>query len=214
MDVVVLNRVQNLRPVNGGEVTEFIVLFNPDRAPAYMHEAGQPDLLQMNHLKNNKGIVEKESRSTDDSEIWKKIFEAFQAVNAKEKEVVRYHGKFGKTQPFKVFALAGEHKQNLQMAFNYSAVLQLIKSRQVIPDIHTGTNFSIALSEENHKDGEHRQESGAAGSACGVIIGVPHTPHHILSHAKPSLRVLQILVLSSDDRPPKKRIRNLPYFIM
>lgn len=135
-DVVVLHRIQDPRPVNGGQVTELIILLNADRAPGDVHEVVEPQLLQVDHLKDDQGIVEEEAGASDDCKVGEEVFQTLQAIDTEKKQVVCDHNEFGETEVSEIFGSGFEHQEDLQMALDDWAVLQLMQPGQVVPDVH------------------------------------------------------------------------------
>ena len=68
-DVIILHGIQDARPVDGGQVAEFIVLLDADGTPGDVHQVVEAKLLQMNHLKDDQRIVKEEARASDDREV-------------------------------------------------------------------------------------------------------------------------------------------------
>lgn len=135
-NVVVLHRIQDPGPVNGGQVAELIILLNADRAPGDVHEIVQPQLLQVDHLKDDQAIVEEEAGASDNCKVGEEVFQTLQAIDTEKKQVVCDHDEFGETEISEVFRPGFEHQEDLQMALNNRAVLQLMQPGQVVPDVH------------------------------------------------------------------------------
>lgn len=125
-NVVVLHRIQNPRPVDSGQVAELIILLNANRAPGDVHEVVKPQLLQVDHLEDDQGVVEEETGASDDCEVGEEVFQAFQAIDTEEKQVVCDHDEFGETEISEIFRSGLEHQEDLQVALNDRAVLQLV----------------------------------------------------------------------------------------
>lgn len=73
-NVVILHGIQDAGPVNSGQVAEFIILLDADRAPGDVHEVVKTQLLQVDHLEDDQGIVEEETGASDDREVWEEVF--------------------------------------------------------------------------------------------------------------------------------------------
>jgi hypothetical protein len=117
-NVVVLHRIQDTGPVDSGQVAELIILLDADRAPGDVHEVIKPQLLQVDHLEDNQGIVEEETGASDDCEIWEEVFQTFQTIDTEEKQVICDHDEFGETEVSEIFGSGLEHQEDLQMALN------------------------------------------------------------------------------------------------
>ena len=120
-DVVVLHRVQNLGPVQGREVAEVRVLLQPHGSSSDVHEAVEPQLLQVHHLKQNQGVVEEQVVASDHRQVGEQVAEGFQTVDPEQEEEVGDHGQLGVADSPKVLSL--EHEEDLQVALDHSAVL-------------------------------------------------------------------------------------------
>lgn len=68
-NVVVFYRIQNPRPVDGGQVAQFVVLLDPHGASSDVHQVVEADLLQVNHLKNDERVVKEQMGSSNHSEV-------------------------------------------------------------------------------------------------------------------------------------------------
>lgn len=75
-DVVVLHRVQDLGPVQGGEIAEIRVLLNSHSSSGDVHQTVKADLAQLEHLKHNQGIVEEEVVASDDRQVGEEFAKA------------------------------------------------------------------------------------------------------------------------------------------
>lgn len=125
-NVVVLHRIQYPRPVDSGQVAELIILLDANRAPGDVHEVVKPQLLQVDHLKDDQGIVEEETGASDDREVWEEVFQTFQAIDTEEKQVVCDHDEFGEAEVSEILRSGLEHQEDLQVALNDRAVLKLM----------------------------------------------------------------------------------------
>lgn len=96
-DVVVLHRVQDLGPVQGGEVAEVWVLLDSHRSSGDVHQTMETDIPELQHFKEDQSIVEEQVVTSDHSEIREEVFEALHAVDPEQKEEVCDHGQFGVT---------------------------------------------------------------------------------------------------------------------
>lgn len=68
-DVVVLDGVQNPRPVDGGQVAQLVVLLDAHGAARDVHQVVEADLLQVNHLKDDQRVVKEQVGSSDHREV-------------------------------------------------------------------------------------------------------------------------------------------------
>ena len=96
-DVVVLHSVQDLGPVQGGEVAEVWDLLDSHRSSSYIHQAMEADIPELQHFKEDQSIVEEQVVTSDHSEIREEVFEALHAVDPEQEEEVCDHGQFGVT---------------------------------------------------------------------------------------------------------------------
>lgn len=82
-DVVVLHRVEDLRPVQSGEVAQVWVLLDSYGSSGDVHQAMEADLSQLEHLEYHQSVVEEEVAASDHGEVGEKVAEALQPVNPK-----------------------------------------------------------------------------------------------------------------------------------
>lgn len=80
-NIIIFYSVQNPRPVNGWQKAELSILLNPYGPSGNVHQAVKANLFQVNHLKDDQSIVEKEMSPTDHSEIGEKLPEALHTVD-------------------------------------------------------------------------------------------------------------------------------------
>lgn len=132
---VVLNRVQNLGPVQGGQVAEVWILLNSHSSPGDIHQTVQAELLQMQHLINHKSIVEEEVVATDHSQVGEQITEGLQAVNSEQQHVICHHSQLWEAEASEVLGLGLEHEQNLQVSLDDGAVFQRLKLGHIVPNV-------------------------------------------------------------------------------
>lgn len=109
-DVVVLHCVQDLGPVQSGEVAEIRVLLNPHCSTGDVHQAMEADLSQLEHLEHHQGVVEEQVVASDDRKVGEKIAEGLHAVNSEEQQVVGDHRQFGETDAPEILRLGPEHE--------------------------------------------------------------------------------------------------------
>lgn len=139
-DVVVLHRVQNFRPVEGGQVTEVRVLLDAHGPPRDVGQAVKADLFQLEHFEHDETVVKEEVVATDDGEVGEEIGETFQTVDAEEEQVVRDHDEFREAQATEVLQSGLEHKQDFQVALDNRAVLENAQIARVVADVRAGAN--------------------------------------------------------------------------
>lgn len=136
-DNVLLQRVGlHQTPVNGGDMAELLVPFNAHRTVQNIGQAVEADVTQVWHFKDHQGIVEEEAGPTDDGEVREEVPQALQPVDPEEEQILCDHDEAGETEVAEVLTAGGEHQQDLQVAFNDSAVLQLMQLGTVHTDIH------------------------------------------------------------------------------
>lgn len=138
--VVVLYRVENFGPVEGGEVAEFGVLLHAHGSTRDVHQTREPHLLQLQHLEDHQGVVEEQVVATDDSEVGKQVPKTLQTIDAEQQQVVCDHHQLGEPQATEVLSSGLEHQQDLQVAFDHCAVLQRAQVGHVIPDVFAGAD--------------------------------------------------------------------------
>lgn len=109
-DIVVLHWVQDLGPVQSGEIAEIWVLLDSHGSSGDVHQAMEADLSQLEHLEHHQGIVEEQVVASDDSQVGEEISEALQAVNPEEQQVVGDHCQLGETEASKILWLGPKHK--------------------------------------------------------------------------------------------------------
>lgn len=83
-DVVVLDRVQYLGPVQSGEIAEIWVLLDPHGPPGDVHQAMEADLSQLKHFKDHQSVVEEQVVASDHSQVGEEVTEALQAVHSEQ----------------------------------------------------------------------------------------------------------------------------------
>jgi len=121
-------------------VAELLVALNADRAAQDVAQAVQPHVPQMGHLEDDQGVAEEEVGAADDGEVGKEIAQALQPVDAEKEQVLGDHQQAGEAEPPKVLGARGEHQQDLQVALDDGAVLQLLELGDVIADVHAATD--------------------------------------------------------------------------
>lgn len=109
-DVVVLHGVEDLGPVQSGEIAEIRVLLNPHGPSGDVHQAVEADLSQMEHLEHHQGVVEEQFVASDDGEVGEEIAEGLHAGNSEEQQVVGDHREFGETEAPEILGLGAEHE--------------------------------------------------------------------------------------------------------
>lgn len=134
-DVIILHRVQDLGPVQGGQVAEVWVLLDPHGPSGDVHEAVEAHVLQLEHLVKNQGVVEEEVVSADHREVGEEISKSLQAVDPEQQHVVGHHSQLGVGEAVEVFSLCLKHEQNLQVAFDDGAVLQGLEVGHIVADV-------------------------------------------------------------------------------
>lgn len=72
-DVVVLHRVQDLGPVQCGQVAQVWVLLDPHGATRDVHETVEAQLLQVQHFIEDQCVVEKEAVAADHRQVWEQV---------------------------------------------------------------------------------------------------------------------------------------------
>lgn len=134
-DVVILHRVQDLGPVQGGQVAEVWVFLDPHGTSGDVHEAVEAHLLQLEHLIKYQGVVEEEVVSADHGQVGEEIPEGLQAVDPEQQHVVSHHLQLWVGEAVEVVRLCLKHEQNLQMAFNDGAVFQRLEVDHIVADV-------------------------------------------------------------------------------
>lgn len=112
-DVVVLHRVEDHGPVEGGEVAEVGVLLHPHGPTGDIHQTVKSDLLQLQHLKQHERIVEEEIIASHHREVGKQVAEGLQAIDTEQEQVVRHYCQLGVTQAAEILRFGREHEQDL-----------------------------------------------------------------------------------------------------
>lgn len=140
-NVVVLHRVQDLGPVQRGQVAQVRVLFNPYSTSCDVHEAVEAHLLQLQHLVDDQRVVEEEAVAADHRQVGEQVAEGVQAVDPKEQHVLGHHAQLGVAEAPEVLRLGLEHEQDLQVALDDSAVLQRLEICHIVSDVLTGTDW-------------------------------------------------------------------------
>jgi len=138
---VVLHRVQDLGPVQGGQVAQVWILLNPHSTPGDIHEAVEAQLLQLQVLVNHESVVEEEIVAADHRQVGKEIAEGFQAVDSEQQDVVGHHSQLRVAQASEVLGLGVKHEQNLQVALDDGAVLQRLDVGHIVPDVLALANW-------------------------------------------------------------------------
>lgn len=151
-DVVVLHRVQDLRPVQSGQVAEVWVLLNPHGAAGDVHEAVEAQVLQLQHLEQHQGVVEEEIVATDHGQVGEKLAEALQAVDPEQQQVVGDHPQLGEAEAAEVLGLGLEHEQDLQVALDDGAILQRLEVGHIVSDVLTLADWRDGEEEDGEKD--------------------------------------------------------------
>lgn len=139
-DIVVLHRVQDLGPVQSGEIAEIWVLLNPHGSPGDIHQAMETNLSQLEHLEHHQSVVEEQVVASDDRQVGEQIAEGLQAVHPEEQQVVGNHHQLRETEASEILGLGLEHEQDLQVAFDHSAVLERMQVGHIVADVLTWTN--------------------------------------------------------------------------
>lgn len=109
-DIVVLHWVQDLGPVQSGEIAEIRVFLYSHSPSGDVHQAVEADLSQLEHLEHHQGIVEEQVVASDDSQIGEEISKALQTINPKEQQIVCDHCQLWETEASKILGLGPKHK--------------------------------------------------------------------------------------------------------
>ena len=109
-DVIILHGIQDARPVDGGQVAEFIVLLDADGAPGDVHQVVEAKLLQVNHLEDDQRVVKEEAGAPDDREVGEQVLQALQPVDPEEQQVISDHDELGETEVSEVLRSRFEHQ--------------------------------------------------------------------------------------------------------
>lgn len=136
-DEVVLHRVQDLGPVQGGQVAQVRILLDPHGAPGDIHETVEAHLLQLQHLINYESVVEEEVVSTDHRQVGEEIAEGLEAVDPEQQHIVGHHSQLWVAETPEVLGLGLKHEQNLQVSLNDGAVLQRLEVGHIVPNVLT-----------------------------------------------------------------------------
>lgn len=121
---VVLHSVQDLGPVQGGQVAKVRILLNSHGAAGDVHQTVKAQLLQLQHLIKHKSVVEEEVVAADHCQVGEEIAEGLEAVDPKQQHVVGHHSQLWVAEATEVLDLGLKHEQNLQVALDDGAVLQ------------------------------------------------------------------------------------------
>lgn len=140
-DVVILHRVQDLGPVQRGQVAQVRVLLDPHGAARDVHEAVEAHLLQMQHLVEDQRVVEEEAVAADHRQVGEQVAEGLQAVDPEEQHVPGHLSQLGVAEAPEVLRLGLEHEQDLQVALDDGAVLQRLEVGHIVSDVLTGTDW-------------------------------------------------------------------------
>lgn len=140
-DVIILHRVQDLGPVQGGQVAEVWVLLDSHGTSGDVHEAVEAHLLQLEHLIKHQGVVEEEVVSTNHRQVGEEVAEGLQAVDPEQQHVVGHHLQLWVGEAVEVVRLCLKHEQNLQVAFDDGAVLQRLEVGHIIADVLALTDW-------------------------------------------------------------------------
>lgn len=117
-NVIILHRIQDARPVDGGQVAELVVLLNADGPPGDVHQAVEAKLLQVNHLKDDQRIIEEQTGAPDDCEVGEQVLQALQPIDPEQQQVISDHDEFGETEVSEILGPCLKHQQYLQMSFD------------------------------------------------------------------------------------------------
>lgn len=109
-DVVVLHRVEDHGPVEGGEVAEVGVLLHAHGPTGDVHQTVEADLLQLQHLEQHERVVEEEIVASHHREVGKQVAEALQAIDTEQEKVVRHYRQLGVTQATEILRFGREHE--------------------------------------------------------------------------------------------------------
>lgn len=134
-DEVVLHRVQDLGPVQGGEVAKVWIFLDPHGSPGDIHEAVEAHLLQLQHLVNHESVVEEEVVSADHCQVGEDLAEDLQAVDPEQQHIVGHHSQLWVAEAPEVLSLGLKHEQDLQVALDDGAVLQRLEVGHIVPDV-------------------------------------------------------------------------------
>lgn len=108
-NIIILHRIQDAGPVDGGQVAELIVLLDADGAPGDVHQAVEAKLLQVDHLEDDQRVVEEEARASDDREVGEQVLQALQPIDPEEQQVISDHDEFGETEVSEILGPRFEH---------------------------------------------------------------------------------------------------------
>lgn len=140
-DEVVLNRVQDVGPVQRSQVAQVWIFLNPHSTPGDVHQTVKTHLLQLQHLVNDKGIVEEEVVAANHSQVWEKIAQGLEAVDPEQQHIVGHDSQLWVAEAPEVFGLGLKHEQNLQVSLNDGAVFQRLEVRHIVPDVLALANW-------------------------------------------------------------------------
>lgn len=119
----------------------------------------EADLSQLEHLEHHQSVVEEQVVASDDGQVGEELAEALHAVDSEEQQVVCDHHQFGETEASEVLGLGPEHEQDLQVAFDHSAVLKRAQVGHIVPDVLARTNLSISSMTAHLKDASDQNKT-------------------------------------------------------
>lgn len=73
LNVVIFCRIQNPRPVDGGQIAELIILLDPHCTAGDVHQAVEANILHVKHLKDDQGVVEEKVSPSDHSQVGEQL---------------------------------------------------------------------------------------------------------------------------------------------
>lgn len=135
-NVVIGHRIQDERPVYGGEVTEVGVLLNPDGPPSNVPQIIKPNILEIGHLEDDQCVVVEEFPATDDCEVGEEVSQALEASDSEEQQVLSDDGELGEAVASVVLGLGDE--QDVEEALDHRAVFQALQLLIVVADVNAG----------------------------------------------------------------------------
>lgn len=134
-DEVILHRVQDLGPVQGGQVAQVWVFLDPHGTPGDVHQAVEAHLFQLQHLVNDESVVEEQVVPAYHCQVGEQIAEGLEAVDSEQQHVVGHHSQLGEAEAAEVLDLCFKHKQNLQVALDDGAVLHRVEVGHIVTDV-------------------------------------------------------------------------------
>ena len=128
------------RPVDRFNVTQLVVLLEPDGAP---HDGGQTDQaqgLQVGHLVRDEGVVVEQLLAAYHGKVWKEMAQGPQAVHSVQEKVASDFDELWKRILVEVALVRVRYEQDVKLAFDNHTVLKLLEVGNLIADINVTTN--------------------------------------------------------------------------